>query len=172
MPKTKNLPGNTEILLQQGNLPQETQEFVLSCTDRAMRQNTLNFWIDLVTLAVFIALILTGLLIYYILPPCQSCQSGGCDKTAELTLWGWGRHDFGRVHLYLALAMLTLITIHLFMHWSWLCLTVCSLLGWKTPNKEKLDLYGVIALIAVVIGILGILYFCKTQVAAGPVNTP
>lgn len=43
-----------------------------------MKQNTLNFWVDLASLVVLLALVFTGLLIYYVLPPCDSCAGAGC----------------------------------------------------------------------------------------------
>ena len=43
-----------------------------------MKQNTLNFWVDLASLITLLALVFTGLLIYYVLPPCDSCNGAGC----------------------------------------------------------------------------------------------
>ena len=43
-----------------------------------MKQNTLNFWVDMASFIAFLALIFTGLLIYYVLPPCDSCTGAGC----------------------------------------------------------------------------------------------
>jgi len=43
-----------------------------------MKQNTLNFWVDLASLITLLALVFTGFLIYYVLPPCDSCTGTGC----------------------------------------------------------------------------------------------
>jgi len=129
-----------------------------------MKPNTFNFWIDLVSFVVFLALAFTGLLIYCVLPPCGSCTGGGCAHANAPTLWGLGRHDFGRVHFYLALATVTLIVVHICLHWTWVCSTFCSLFGLKTASTDRRDLYGILILVLLVALIIAVLYWAKTQV--------
>jgi hypothetical protein len=129
-----------------------------------MKRNTFNFWIDLVSFVVFLALAVTGLLIYCVLPPCGSCTGGGCALENAPTLWGLGRHDFGRIHLYLALATVTLIVIHICLHWTWVCNTLCNLVGLKATSANRRDLYGILLLILLIALIIAVLYWAKTQV--------
>ena len=151
-----------------------------------MKQNTLNFWVDLVSLIVLLALIYTGILIYYVLPPCDSCTGGSCssnmlspcsscpsatcsilDKStneAEPTLWGLGRHDFGNIHFKLALAMIPLMLIHIILHWSWVCTTIGNLLNLKDNRLNRKNLYGIIILLFIAILVAGSLYWLKTQI--------
>jgi len=129
-----------------------------------MKRNTVNFWIDLVSFVVFFVLAFTGLLIYYALPPCGSCTGSGCTEENALTLWGFGRHEFGRVHFYLALMTVTLVVIHICLHWTWVCSTLCNLVALKAGSADRRRRYGMLVLILLVTLTIGILYWAKTQV--------
>ena len=60
-----------------------------------MTRTTLNFVIDLISAVVGLGLILTGLIMYFALPP----------GSRQAALWGVGRHDWGAVHSWMALAV-------------------------------------------------------------------
>ena len=150
-----------------------------------MKQNTLNFWVDLASLIVLLALVYTGFLIHYVLPPCDSCTGTGCSIKslpscdncpsaacsikgkpaikAELTLWGLGRHDYGNIHFKLALAVISLMLLHIILHWSWVCTTIGNLLNLKSNRSGQKNLYGIILLVLIIILIAGSLYWLKTQ---------
>ncbi len=81
-----------------------------------MRRSTFNFAIDLVTLLVMLAMISTGLIIRFVLPPGTGGREGG-----GLRLWNWGRHDWGDLHFWLAVSLGALLILHVAMHWSWVC---------------------------------------------------
>ena len=131
---------------------------------KSMKHNTFNFCIDLVSFLVFFALAVTGLLIYCVLPPCGSCTGSGCALENASTLWGLGRHDFGRIHLYLALATVGLIVIHICLHWTWVCNTLCNLVGLKATSANRRDLYGILLLVLLITLTIAVLYWAKTQV--------
>ena len=76
-----------------------------------MRRPTQNFIIDLVAFAGFVLLVATGVLLYYILPP------GSGHYT---TLWGMDRHEWGDIHLWIAVVFLGALTLHLILHWKWM----------------------------------------------------
>ena len=126
-----------------------------------MKRNTLNFYIDLASFLVLFALLVTGLLIHYVLPPCGNCDGSGPSK--ELTLWGYGRHDFGRVHFYLALGTAVLVLLHICLHWSWVCATCCNLLGLKGISSERQEKYGILILLILIVVTIALLYWAKTQ---------
>lgn len=133
-------------------------------TRTSMKRNTFNFWIDLVSFAVLFALAVTGLLIYYVLPPCGNCTGSGCTEENAATLWGLGRHDFGRVHFYLALTTVTLIVTHVCLHWTWVCSSFCNLIGLKGASAERRPMYGALLLILLIALTIVALYWAKTQV--------
>jgi len=65
-----------------------------------MRKTTLNLYVDLVVFAVFLLLAASGLLIRYVLPP-----GSGLFRT----LWGMDRHDWGQLHLWIAVTLLLML---------------------------------------------------------------
>ena len=129
-----------------------------------MKRNTLNFWIDLVSFCTFFALIVTGLVIYYVLPPCGNCTGGGCAEGEAAALSGFGRHDFGAVHFYLALATVALVVVHVCLHWTWVCHTVCQLAGLDVTSPQRCRLWGTLLLILLIALTIAALYLAKCQV--------
>ena len=77
-----------------------------------LRRPQANFMIDLVTGIVFSAMIGTGLLMKYILPPGSRGGSG-------LVWLGQARHFWGDIHFWLAVTFLALVVVHVWLHWSW-----------------------------------------------------
>ena len=81
-----------------------------------------NFWVDIATAVVFSAMVGTGILAKWILPP---GSRGG-----EGLVWlGEGRHFWGDIHFWLGITMLTLIIVHIWLHWSWVLVTWRRLIG-------------------------------------------
>jgi len=128
-----------------------------------MKRNTLNFWVDFASFLVFFGLFVTGLLIHYVLPPCETCDGSGCKDSQALTLWGLGRHVYGKVHFYLALTTAAAVLLHVCLHWSWVCATFCSLLGIKAASPERQEKYGALLLLLLIVAAIAILYWAKTQ---------
>ena len=125
-----------------------------------MKRNTLNFWIDLISLFVMLGLAWTGLLIHYVLPPGSGGRGGG----HGMTLWGLGRHDYGSIHFYLALALIALMVIHIWLHWSWVCTTVKKLAGMKSVNGSRGIIYGIALLVIIAALMLGALFYANKLV--------
>ena len=132
-----------------------------------MTRNTFNFWIDALSLLVFLLLVLTGLLIYYVLPPCGNCAGASTSCEFEATLWGMGRHSYGTLHFYLSLTTIALMVLHAALHWSWLCQTATRLLGWKAIAPERQNLYGTVFLSTLILLLIALLYLAKLQVNPG-----
>ncbi len=124
-----------------------------------MKRNTWNFIVDGVTLMLFGGLAWTGFLMHYVLPPRYGRAHG-----TDLLLWGWDRHDYGQIHFYLALGMLALIVIHVWLHWSWVCSTVSSLLGRAKVKYGWRIIYGVIFFLILAAGTAGSLVWTNAQV--------
>jgi hypothetical protein len=79
---------------------------------RTMARTTLNFIIDLATTLVMLAMISTGLLVRFVLPP------GSGDR---MSVWNNTRHEWGDVHFWLAVTLGAFVLIHLALHWGWVC---------------------------------------------------
>jgi len=122
-----------------------------------MKRNTLNFLIDLISFLVMLGLILTGLMMRYVLPHGQG-------RGWSWTLWGLDRHDYGDIHSWLAAALISLILVHVWLHWGWCCTTLSKMLGGRAPRKTRQNIFGVIFLLILIVLVAGGAYWVRTQV--------
>jgi hypothetical protein len=102
-----------------------------------MKRPKLNFLIDAAAFVAFLALLSTGLLMRYQLPPGSGgleARGGGPGAESRLVmlLWGWTRHDWGDVHFWVAVMLVAILALHLFLHWRWI---VCMVRG--TPSEAS-----------------------------------
>ena len=129
-----------------------------------MKRNTWNFWIDVVLLLSVLGLVLTGFLIYWLLPPGSGGRGGG----GGLTLWGLSRHDYGDIHFYLALAMMVLALLHLLLHWKWVLGTLKNIFSLTKAGalnrSQRAGAYGILFLILLILGSTGLLFWARSQV--------
>ncbi len=89
-----------------------------------MKRSSLNFIIDLFSLLDLLALIFTGSVMKWVLPPGTGGLGrrlhGGGGRGAEIkAFWSLGRHDWGSVHFWLAVGFVTLMVVHIALHWAW-----------------------------------------------------
>jgi hypothetical protein len=103
-----------------------------------------NFWLDVASLIVMLGLILTGMVIYYVLPP-------GTGHSRVIA--GLNRHDIGRWHFYLGVTAVLAVAIHVVLHWSWVCCIVSSSLGRCKPSSRVQTAWG----LAVFAGVAGLI---------------
>jgi hypothetical protein len=98
-----------------------------------MKRVTVNFVVDLVSFVDLLGLAFTGIIMKYILPPgtggCGRLLSGGWGREHIKELWSMTRHEWGRIHFYLALLFVALIVVHIILHWSWIKNYLKSLFG-------------------------------------------
>lgn len=127
-----------------------------------MNRTVFNFWVDLLSFVVFILMVFTGLIIYYVLPPCGNCTGQGC--TVEALLWGMDRHFFGKIHFYLSLGMIILMIEHLVLHWTWVCSMCSRVLGVTINSQKQQNLFGLSLIGGCLIVTIGLLYWLKMQV--------
>jgi hypothetical protein len=76
-----------------------------------MNQPEKNFFIDLIAFIGFVLLTSTGILMRYVLPP-----GSGRWKV----IWGLDRHEWGSIHFWISIIFLSILTIHLILHWRWI----------------------------------------------------
>lgn len=115
-----------------------------------IRKPTLNFIIDSVAFGFLILLAASGILMEYILPP----RSGHF-----MTIWGLNRHDWGSIHFWIAILLLTTMSLHLIFHWDWI---VCRLKGRNCDDRTTR--------IRVLIGIASLI--ALLALALAPIFTP
>lgn len=80
-----------------------------------MNRGLLNLLIDLVAAFCLLAMMATGYILRFPLPPTTN-------RTHEL--WGMSRHEWGTIHSWASLVLLTVLVTHVVLHWEWLFATI------------------------------------------------
>ncbi len=74
------------------------------------RKHNQNLIIDIISFLNLVLLIITGSVMYFILP------HGSRDKE-----WlGLTRHEWGDIHFWVAILFVVVIGVHLVLHWKWI----------------------------------------------------
>ena len=89
-----------------------------------MNRTLLNILIDIAAASLFLAMIVTGYILRFPLPP-------GTNKSAAL--WGLTRHEWGTIHSWISFALLGVIFLHLVLHWQW----IVSVIGKRLHLTSK-----------------------------------
>ncbi|HUW20863.1 MAG TPA: DUF4405 domain-containing protein [Sedimentisphaerales bacterium] len=104
-----------------------------------MKRSTVNFIVDLVSFVSLLCLAFTGYIMKYILPPGTGGLgrrlSGGPGREHIREFWSMGRHDWGAIHFYLALLFVTLMVVHVVLHWTWIKSCLKSLFGFSQKTS-------------------------------------
>ena len=97
-----------------------------------MGRATLNFVVDLIAFVNLLLLAATGSIMKWVLPPgsggggrgygygFRGGRGPGPGGDQVKQLFGLGRHDWGDVHFILALVFVSLILVHIVLHWTWI----------------------------------------------------
>ncbi len=120
----------------------------------------INLWLDVVTLVVMLGLVFTGCLLFFVLPPGTGGRHGG----EGLVLLGWGRHDYGTVHFYLACTLVVLLAVHVWLHWAWVCSVVTKLARHQPPERSTRFRVGLATIGAVLIIVVAPLVWATNHV--------
>jgi hypothetical protein len=102
-----------------------------------MSKPTVNFLVDAVAFAAIMLLSTTGVLIRYVLPP----GSGHFQQ-----LWGMDRHQWGQVHFWIAVVLLSTLALHFVLHWHWVVCMAKGRPGRDSAMRVGLAIVGVLAL--------------------------
>jgi hypothetical protein len=81
-----------------------------------MDKPKLNFVIDAAMFLCLMAMAGLGFLIKYFLPSGRDAWAT-YGSNLQFSWLGWDRHDWGDLHLYLAFTLLTLLVLHIILHW-------------------------------------------------------
>jgi hypothetical protein len=112
-----------------------------------------NFWTDAVLLLQMLALLVTGIILKYGLPPGQGRgrgYGGGWgwrgghgghrgDGSGPRELWGLSRHEWGDVHFWIAVSLIAVLVLHLVLHWSWITHRVRCLVKRRRPAARECE---------------------------------
>lgn len=105
----------------------------------AISKKTWNTWIDTLAYTAFVVLAMTGIIMYFILPP-------GSGK--GMTIWNLDRHEWGDIHFWAAVAFFGLLVVHLALHWKWI---ISILRGTPRTASRSRFLLGATGLIAIIL---------------------
>ena len=79
---------------------------------------------NVLAFVAFLCPMATGSVMHWVLTP---GSGGGFGRGRHLpegdrvqTLLGWGRHDWGSLHYWLAVAFVCAMVLHLVLNWSWI----------------------------------------------------
>jgi len=103
-----------------------------------IKRKSLNFIIELVSFVNLLGLASTGFIIKYVLPPGTGGRGRqlhpGNGREHIKQLWSMTRHEWGDIHFYLAVIFVSLMAVHLILHWNWIKNYFKSLSG-SSQNK-------------------------------------
>ncbi|MBN1612312.1 MAG: DUF4405 domain-containing protein [Polyangiaceae bacterium] len=119
-----------------------------------MNRTTTNFWLDVLSLLVILGLAFTGGIVHFVLPP----GTGHFDL-----LFGLGRHDFGRIHFYLGVLAVVLLTVHVMLHWSWVCCVTRKFFGAEPSSGRTQTVWGLALLCSVSLLLGGGLWWASSR---------
>lgn len=114
-----------------------------------MKRPILNFALNTTMTVCMSAIIGMGFLIKYTLIPGQE-RWVKYGSNVELYFWGLDRHEWGTLHLLLALVLIALLVVHIILHWK-VITTVYKKLIKQPLLKKMIALCFVIVCIALII---------------------
>ena len=82
-----------------------------------MDKPKLNFVIDALMFLCLMAMAGLGFLMKYVLPSGRDAWAR-YGSNRQFSWLGWDRHDWGDIHLYLAFTLLSLLVLHVVLHWQ------------------------------------------------------
>ncbi len=129
-----------------------------------MTRNALNFLVDVLSVLLFLWLLTTGTILRFILPP----------GSGPRTLGGLRRHDWGSVHFWSAVGLVSILVVHVALHWQWVCTNILRYgsLGRSTGargSKFARNAAGVVFLLVVAAWLI-VFAFAGRHSVQGPVR--
>lgn len=129
-----------------------------------MHRGKVNYIVDLLTLAVILAMTATGLILRFALPP----------GSRGRVLWDWTRHDWGDLHFWLAAGLFAIIVLHIALHWAWVCGLTQRLLSSNPSSRPtsavKRNLVGLAFLGGIAVVLAGLTWWASQMVSDGPLT--
>jgi hypothetical protein len=106
-----------------------------------MKRPLINMLVDFLSLLVFSFMISTGLLLKFVLPP----------RSGRETCFGLTRHEWGDVHFYVSILFLTVLFIHILLHWAWIQSMLWGTSSSPQPTSRKIMTVAVLILVAAIL---------------------
>jgi mono/diheme cytochrome c family protein len=126
-----------------------------------MNRGVLNLLIDTVAAALLTALVGIGYLLLFVLPP-------GTNRTH--ILWGLLRHQWGTVHAWISVILLTVLAVHVALHWRWLVMGLSRRFGVAAWAARSPRLAGLTVLTAAALPLTALAL--AAHVSVRPMDAP
>lgn len=104
-----------------------------------MSRGVLNLMIDTVAAALLTAMVGTGYILWFVLPP---------RTNRTHILWGLLRHQWGTVHFWISAMLLTVLAVHVALHWRWLVMGLSRRFGVSAWVQRSPRLVGLAVMAA------------------------
>jgi hypothetical protein len=108
-----------------------------------MNRTIFNLLIDLCAAGLFLAMALTGYVMWFPLPP---------ETNKNLRLWGLVRHEWGAIHFWIGLCLVVVILVHLAFHWNWIITVICKQFQNASQTRPHLARAAVLCSVGLVAG--------------------
>lgn len=126
-----------------------------------MNRSQLNFLVDLLAALALLAMVATGYILRFPLPPTTN-------RTHEL--WGMSRHEWGNVHAWASVALLVVLFTHVALHWEWIFATVRRRFTTSKAEPNQRLRAGIATLLVLLM--LGALFAWATHAGTRKLETP
>lgn len=119
-----------------------------------MKRSYLHLLIDALLFLAATGLVLTGLLLEFVLPA----------GSRQAEVWTWSRHDWGELHFWIAVTILSLGLVHLLLNWGWVCSVIAGVLRLesKKPTLRRQLWAGLATVMVISVLVGGFLYAAET----------
>jgi len=124
-----------------------------------MKKSTLNFIINAILFLAMAAITGIGFLIKYVLIP-GSERWDKYGENVDLSVWGMDRHEWAYIHLIIGFVILSLVLLHIVLHWNMVINVYHRLF-------KKKAIYRILSIAFIFIGILMMLvpFFMEAQIS-------
>ena len=125
-------------------------------------KTTINFWLDVLLLLLFLLAFWTALVIRFLFPPGP--------EAAGWTLWSWNYTQWSDFQFGVMIVFALAVLLHVMLHWPWVCGVVATrVFGRKHLPKDdgSFTLWGV-GLIIAIVNVVGGAFAAAALSIAGP----
>ena len=84
-----------------------------------MKKTKLNIFVDIVAFLAFLVSLISGLVLWQVLPSGEGFQGGRGELTEKIFL-GMERHDWLEIHDISSLLFAVIVLLHIILHWNWI----------------------------------------------------
>ncbi|MGZ5575523.1 MAG: DUF4405 domain-containing protein [Methylobacter sp.] len=102
-----------------------------------MSRTIINIIVDMAAALLFLGMIATGYILRFTLPP---------GSNRAFSLWGLTRHQYGDMHFWTSFGLLTVLAVHLMLHWKWIVTAIVKHYHGVQTSPPSLIYSGVLTL--------------------------